>query len=136
MIHQIKQMAKDLLRWRSGRQSSGYEKMLLATAPWPVAFDLYLLRFKKGAQIPFHRDPAPKDKRGRTMRHYRLNIFLRNADKGGVFQTRTDCADDKHRLFSASRVELFRPDLLEHSVTEVEDGTRYVLSLGWLRRPE
>jgi len=30
-------------------------------------------------------------------------------------------------------VAFFRPDVSKHSVTKVEGGTRYVLSIGWLR---
>ncbi|MBT8102500.1 MAG: 2OG-Fe(II) oxygenase, partial [Gammaproteobacteria bacterium] len=56
------------LRWRSGRQASGYEKMLLLMNPFLVPFDFYLLRFREGAEVPEHTDPVTDKK------HYRLNI--------------------------------------------------------------
>lgn len=59
-----------LWRWEHGRQGTGYQKMLLIACPWPLAFDLYLLKYPVGTKIPPHRDPV----KGR--RHYRLNIEL------------------------------------------------------------
>lgn len=108
------------LRWVGGRQETGYEKMLLATAPLPVPFDLYLLRYRTGSSIPAHVDPVD----GR--RHFRINIVLREADQGGVFK----CMQP---IFETRRIKVFRPDVSEHSVTEIERGERLVLSLGWVR---
>lgn len=111
------------LRWKGGRQNSGYEKMLLATSPFPVPFDLYLLRYKEGSYIPPHRD-AVKEKR-----HFRLNIVLKQAKRGGVFK----CKDP---IFETKRIKLFRPDKSEHSLTEVTKGSRLLLSLGWVLHEE
>ena len=107
------------LRWRSGRQASGYEKMLLLANPFLLPFDCYLLRFRAGSAIPEHTDPVD------ARRHYRLNVVVRRAERGGEFQ----CRDP---IYASSRIKLFRPDVSPHSVTPVIDGVRYVLSVGWV----
>ncbi|WP_223158050.1 2OG-Fe(II) oxygenase [Thermomonas brevis] len=106
-------------RWQHGRQGSGYDKMLLLTASWPIAFDSYLIRYPIGSSIPPHTDPVT----GRN--HYRLNIIVKRSIGGGEFI----CSDP---ILSTARIKLFRPDRSEHSVTEVIGSSRYVLSLGWL----
>lgn len=116
----VKQGIGNWLRWRGGRQRSGYEKMLLLANPILVPFDCYLLRFRPGAEIAEHTDPVT-DKR-----HYRLNLVVRQARSGGEFI----CSDP---IYESSRIKLFRPDKSPHSVTRVEEGTRYVLSVGWVR---
>ncbi len=108
------------LRWRSGRQRSGYEKMLLFANPYFVPFDCYLLRFRPGAEIAEHTDPVSEKK------HYRLNIIIRRARSGGEFI----CSDP---IYESRRIKLFRPDRSPHAVTRVIEGTRYVLSVGWIR---
>ena len=115
----LKTWLNDAFRWRSGRQRSGYDKMLLAQSWLPLPFDLYLLRFPTGTEIGPHTDKVASGD------HYRLNIILRPAQRGGEFQ----CADP---IFVNRRIKLFRPDRSEHSVTRVDAGTRYVLSLGWV----
>ena len=110
-----------LLRWQSGRQRTGYEKMLLIANPFVLPFDCYLLRYKPGSGIPGHVDPVE------GKRHYRLNIVLRRAESGGEFR----CSAP---LYNGRRVHLFRPDESEHSVTPVIKGVRYVLSIGWVRK--
>ena len=111
---------KDLFRWRYGRQETGYHKMLLAGATWPVKFDLYLLRFPEGCELPFHTDTVESGK------HYRLNVVLKQAIEGGDFICRSP-------IYANSRIKLFRPDICEHSVSKVVRGNRYLLSLGWVR---
>jgi hypothetical protein len=108
-------------RWQRGRQNSGYDKMLLLQSWWPLPFDVYLLRYPEGAEVPPHRDTVSFG------RHYRLNIILTRPQAGGEFV----CAQP---LFATNRIKLFRPDLEEHSVSRVRQGTRYVLSLGWVLR--
>jgi hypothetical protein len=108
----------DWLRWTRGRQGTGYDKMLLARAAWPLGFDCYLLRYETGSSIPAHTDPVS------NRRHYRLNVVLWRAGAGGDFV----CAAP---IFATERIKFFRPDACEHSVTRVERGTRYVFSLGW-----
>jgi hypothetical protein len=107
----------NLFKWQKGRQGTGYDKMLLATLPWPIPFDCYLLRYPDGSEIPPHRDPVAKGK------HFRLNVILKQS-KGGQFTC-------ENPIFESKRVKFFRPDLSLHSVTKVK-GTRYVFSFGWL----
>lgn len=113
-------MFTTLFRWQQGRQSSGYSKMLLATLRWPIKFDAYLLKFPQGSEIAEHTDPVQQGK------HYRLNIVLKAAQSGGEFQC-------ENAIINTSRIKLFRPDVSPHSVTRVELGTRYLLSVGWVR---
>jgi hypothetical protein len=35
-------MFNKLFRWQRGRQKTGYDKMLLCGALWPIKFDVYL----------------------------------------------------------------------------------------------
>lgn len=109
------------LRWQRGRQGTGYDKMLLLTARWPLPFDSYLIRYPEGSEIPPHTDPV------QAGRHYRLNIVLKSSPSGGEFVCATP-------LYASRRIKLFRPDACEHSVTRVVGGSRYVLSLGWVLR--
>jgi hypothetical protein len=106
-------------RWQRGRQGTGYDKMLLATARWPLRFDSYLIRYPEGSEIPPHTDPV------QAGRHYRLNIILKSPRAGGEFVCATP-------MYASRRIKLFRPDACEHSVTRVEGGSRYVLSVGWV----
>lgn len=116
----FRQFINNVFRWQHGRQQSGYDKMLLLTGRLPLPFDCYLLRFSQGAAVPTHKDQVDSGK------HYRLNIILWKAIAGGEF-----CCSNT--LFENARVKLFRPDISEHSVTEVKQGVRYVFSLGWVR---
>lgn len=109
------------LRWVEGRQGSGYDKMLIATGRFPLPFDLYLIRYPVGSSIPPHRDPVPGSE------HYRVNVVVRKSQSGGEFEC-------ENAIYKSSRVNLFRSDLCEHSVSKVEGSPRYVLSLGWLRK--
>ena len=108
-------------RWRRGRQHSGYDKMLMLTGMWPFPFDVYLLRFPVGSQIAPHKDKVSAG------RHYRFNILLRRALEGGEFKC-------KAPLFETGRIKFFRPDISEHSVSRVSRGSRFVLSIGWVRK--
>lgn len=106
--------------WEPGRQGTGYEKLKLVNR-WKYfsrfKWDLYLLRYPVGSGIPKHRDPVPDHK------HYRLNIYLWNAQAGGNPEHAFTIMNN--RFFT-----LFRPDQALHSVSEVTKGTRYVLSFG------
>ncbi|MFZ6844949.1 2OG-Fe(II) oxygenase [Undibacterium sp. RuTC16W] len=106
-------------RWQRGRQGTGYDKMLLLTAPWPLPFDSYIIRYPEGAEIPPHTDPVQNG------RHYRLNLILKSPRSGGDFICATP-------IYSSKKIKLFRPDACEHSVTRVVGGSRYVLSVGWV----
>lgn len=109
-----------LLRWERGRQETGYEKMLIATASWPKPFDMYLLRFHPGHEIPPHIDKVAEGE------HHRINIILKNAKEGGKFIC-------KNAIYESKWVKYFRPDKSEHEVTKIVEGTRYVFSLGWIK---
>lgn len=113
------------LRWQQGKQGTGYEKLLIfATALIP--FDLYLLRYKEGAGIPWHKDPTP------GFKHHRLNFSFGKYEGGymnHIINNRTD--PSRHYWRMTRRLYYFRPDLVEHCVQPVIAGTRYVLSLGW-----
>ena len=119
MSNAIKDYFANVLRWRPGRQGTGYEKMVLLVNPWLVPFDSYLIRYQEGRSIPPHTDPVT------DRRHFRLNIILSPARKGGEFY----CDDP---IIETRRIKLFRPDKTQHSVTKNEEGTRLVFSFGWV----
>lgn len=110
---------KHLFQWQRGRQQSGYDKMLLAGATWPFRFDLYFLKFPTDSEIAPHKDQV------KSGRHFRLNIVIKEALVGGQF----NC---KAPIYETRRIKLFRPDISEHSVTCIEQGNRYVFSIGWI----
>ena len=118
----VRQFLRSAFRWQRGRQQSGYDKMLLLQSRWPLPFDVYVLRFREASEIPPHTDPVAEG------RHYRCNIVVKRAHEGGDFVCATP-------IFATRRIKLFRPDACEHSVTRVVRGSRYVLSIGWVRRP-
>lgn len=119
MFAQLKTYVSTAFRWQRGRQGSGYDKMLLLTAAWPLRFDSYLIRYPAGSQIPPHTDPV------QAGRHYRLNVVLKASPSGGAFIC-------KAPIYASGRIKLFRPDVSQHSVTQVVGGSRYVLSIGWV----
>jgi hypothetical protein len=100
--------------WERGRQQSGYDKLLLLEG---ARFDLYLLRFPVGSCVPMHRDPV--DGAG----HLRVNVVVVPARRGGEFSC-------QGAILDWARLKVFRSDLCEHAVSEIEAGTRWVLSLG------
>lgn len=105
------------LRWESGRQQSGYHKLLILQAYWLVTpLDLYLLRYPPGSSIPQHNDPVP------GYRHYRINIVLKKARSGGAFK-------GERVLLDWKRLKVFRSDF-PHEVLPITQGTRYVLFIG------
>lgn len=108
-----------LWRWQRGRQQSGYEKMLLCGALWPIKFDIYWLKFPEGSEIIAHTDKVA------TGKHYRLNIVLKNAIKGGEFIC-------ENPIFATKRIKFFRPDISQHQVSKIVKGNRYLLSIGWI----
>jgi hypothetical protein len=103
-----------------GRQAGGYEKMGLVTARWPIPSDIYIIRFKTGTSIPKHRDVVSNGK------HYRLNIVLWPFYQGGRFVC-------NKTIILVGPVVLFRPDLEEHSLTEITKGMLYLLSFVFVR---
>jgi len=79
--------------------------------------DIYIFHYKTGSFIPKHKDP------GKYGRHYRFNITLKKADKGGEFV----CSNVVFRWW---RFCLFRADANFHKVKKIEKGSRWVLSIG------
>lgn len=100
--------------WEAGRQRGGYDKLLLLEGR---RFDIYLLRFPVGSSVPPHRDPVA------GARHLRVNVVVVPARRGGEFECTEAYVD-------WSRIKVFRSDLHEHAVSEIEAGTRWVLSVG------
>lgn len=83
--------------------------------------DAWLLKYPTGSKIPLHTDPVAE---GNT--HYRLNIVIKKPAMGGVFSC-------KKTIFNFRDViVLFRPDKEPHRVSEIVDGSRWVVSFGWL----
>lgn len=117
----VKEFFSTAWRWQIGRQKSGYDKMLLLWGLFPLPFDIYLIRYKVGSFIPPHTDKV------QAGLHYRLNIILKESKVGGHFVCNTN-------IINTKRIKLFRPDLHEHSVTELKEGSRYILSVGWIRK--
>lgn len=111
------------LAWEQGRQNTGYYKMLLAYCKFPawirkyvLGFDLYLLWYPEGTEIPEHVDEV------KGYRHYRVNVVLKRCKSGGEFQT-------NHAIIDWSWLKIFPSDQ-PHSVTKILKGTRCLLSFG------
>src|SRR5579884_1945100 len=110
-----------LFRWQEGRGKTGYRIFPFVITKKPFPFDCYLIHYRKGTRIEPHRDENELGK------HYRLNIILKNSGIGGEFQM------NGPPIFSwPGRAYLFRPDLVTHWVSEVREGSRWVLSIGWI----
>lgn len=106
-------------KWQKGRQNTGYDKKLVLFIPlYFLVLDCYLLRFAKGSQIPEHVDKVDK------YHHYRLNIVLNSSFKGGDFVC-------NQAYINTAKIKFFKSDEMPHSVTPVEQGVRYVLSIGF-----
>lgn len=103
------------LKWQQGRQESGYSRLQLLGGKW---WHILLLKFPVGSFINIHKDEV------QDRRHYRLNIVLKKAKKGGNF-----ICDNS--IYESDRVKFFRSDITYHAVTKIEEGTRYMLSIGW-----
>jgi len=105
-----------LFKWGYGRHDTGYRAFTLIYSKF-FKLDCYLIHYNKGSSIPPHRDPV------KTGDMYRFNIEFWRAKKGGVFHSKT--------IFTLfNRIFFFRPDLEEHYVTEIEEGNRWVFSIG------
>ncbi len=103
------------MKWEQGRQGTGYEKLKLFSST-RLGCDLWLLRSGPGIAVPWHKDRIP------NRRHFRANIILRQAKRGGVFNASRVIVD-------LPRLKVFRSDDW-HAVTAVEAGRRLVLSFG------
>jgi len=109
-----------MFNWEKGRQNSGYEKLRVLLSN-RFKFDVYILKYPEGSVIQSHVDKVDE-----IFEHHRLNIVLKKAKKGGVFS----CNDTA----KTGRIHYFRPDIMKHKVSKIELGTRYVLSIGWLKK--
>lgn len=108
-------------KWELGRQNTGYYKKLLLLIE-RIPLDVYLLFYPPQSYVPPHRDRvdhAPNKK------HYRLNIILKDAAEGGKFFC-------ENTILNLRRIKFFRSDINLHSVSPITEGTRYVLSIGFL----
>lgn len=106
-----------LFRWVEGQRKTGYYILTLARFAKPFSFDCYIIKYPPGSFTPPHFDKTRRP-------HYRINVILTHP-KGGEFVC-------ENPMFKSKWLNFFRPDISEHSVTKVEDGTRYVFSVGWL----
>jgi hypothetical protein len=119
--------------WEQGRQGTGYQKASLLDQPTaspiveraveelgrPSYFDAWLLRYPVGSDIPAHTDPALEG-----LCHVRLNALI-VAGAGGML-----CLDGLDVPLHDRDAYIFRPDIVEHSVAAIQQGTRLVLSVG------
>ena len=110
-----------MFKWISGRQQSGYEKLCFLNSKWLKA-DGYLLKYSVGSKIDWHTDPVLDG-----YKHYRLNIIFWSCKEGGKF-----FCEGKSLFQLGQSIIFFRPDIQKHCVTEILNGSRYVLSIGWL----
>lgn len=105
------------MKWEQGRQDSGYlKKRIYSVLIFGIGLDCYLIKYPKGANIKSHVDAVDGKK------HKRLNIILKQSKIGGQFI--------KNGKLQTGRIHYFRPDIDEHSVSEIREGTRIVLSFG------
>ena len=88
---------------------------------WPIKCDLYLLKFPEGSKVLEHKDEVEDGK------HYRINFILKKAKEGGNFKC-------ERYIYESSRIKFFRPDVNIHEVSEVIKGSRYLLSIGWIKK--
>ncbi len=107
------------LRWVEGRQGGGYRKLFLGGIP--DFCDCYLLHMPEGSEIEPHKDYFV----GKA--HHRVNIIIKAPRISGWFFAR-----GAHSTWLRGRVIRFRPDLVVHEVSRVEQGSRWVLSFGWV----
>jgi hypothetical protein len=110
---------KDVFKWKGGRQRSGYRTFLLFFNPFFIPFHVLLLHYPAWSYTPFHVDPVP------GKRHYRFNLSFWLPKIGGTPLI-------VKPYINTRRIQFFRSDLCPHSVSTVYEGTRWVLSIGWV----
>lgn len=108
-----------LFKWTSGPQKNSGYKVLTLIFSVKFLIDCIIIKYPNGSKMEPH-----VDKPSCNRPHYRINIVLWNSRKGGQFI----CERTIFTLFN--RIYFFRADLYEHSVTTVDSGVRYVLSIG------
>jgi len=109
-----------MFKWKEGRQKTGYRIMKLFAIKWPIAVDSYLIHYPMGSYINEHSDDVD------GYNHYRCNITLKRAKKGGGF----GCLGS---IFKSKYLNIFRSDL-SHKVYEITEGSRWVLSFGYCKK--
>lgn len=107
-------------KWVGGRQGGRYFKFLIMTSG-RFKFDMYLMKYPTGSFIDYHKDGAPEG-----LKHHRINFVLNKNFKGGKFIIKGKAQE--------GRIHKFRPDIYKHKVTKIKEGTRYVFSIGYLRK--
>ena len=113
-------------KWNEHRALGIYEELLILQSA-VIPFSVWLFRYPKGAYSPIHDDLIL------GYNHYCINIELQRAECGGRFGVvRKLSRLDKFERTWFNRITWFRPDKLEHYVSRVEEGTRYVLSISWI----
>lgn len=108
----------NLLEWKAGRQETGYDVLTLIYSEF-LKLDCHIIRYRVGSFIQPHTDPVDAQHK-----HFRLNIVLWPAKSGGNLLC-------ERSILRLGPINLFRPDEVEHSVTKVTNGIRYLLSVGW-----
>ena len=107
------------LKFIKGRQGTGYEKLrLLQIGSSKLGgVDVHILRYNQGDYIPPHIDPVT------NRRHYRFNLELRKAKRGGILVV-------QNPILRIGRICIFRSDISLHSVSPIASGKRIILSIG------
>ena len=108
-----------LWKWGNDIHNTGYRIFTLFYSR-KLRSDLYLFHYPQGSWIPKHKDPAKYGP------HFRLNLEIVRPKKGGVFK----CQNVVFSCFNG-RLFLFRADANYHSVSKIEEGSRWVLSFGF-----
>ena len=146
LLKKIKNKIKSTIdgHWVEGRQRSGYSRFGLLPRKLTqfLGLDIVILRMPEGVELPGHKDRVPIRRQiWGYSKHMRLNIVIKQPKKGGqlwVLQDMNvnipDAEPDFQYIYPENRVYWFVPSHIEHGVTKVEEGTRYVLSFGWCCR--
>lgn len=116
-----------LWRWENGRQSgSPYRKLPLAWSSL-FRFDCYIIVIPAGSFVGRHTDPTVPG-----YEHHRINVTLRRPAIGG----KTSFNKGGYALWEdqPARCYRFRPDLIEHCVSQCAGGSLVLFSFGWLRK--
>lgn len=82
----------------------------------PIAFDLVILRYLPGSELPMHKDEVP------GLNCYRFNFSYNSGTGGELICDNT--------ILRTKFLNIFRPDLNSHGVRKVENGTRWVFTIG------
>ena len=109
-----------LFKWVDGRLSdkNNVYKVFHLIISRRIGLDMNIIKLEIGNHIKEHTDiVADKE-------HYRLLFILKRPKRGGVITI------DNPIIKWFNRIVLFRPDTSKHSVSEVEEGTLWLLTVG------